>query len=155
MKLTFALVLVLFSIARSASPATIDGLWQIEWRCNKEAVKLNPERCLDRSDVFLLDLWSNGQHLCGYYMATAQLGNKVDESEETPSIKGRKYGTDAIVVFVNGDGVKGKASIKVLGNTLRWKIISQDKGSSLLPSEAVLQRQSGDSPWKRHDKCSE
>lgn len=121
---------------------------------NAKAVNVKPERCFGRGDIFEFELWSDGQQLCGYYFATGNLGDQVDESGDTPPIVGRKQGGAATVAFVNGSGVKGVASIELIGNSLHWRILSQDSGSSLLPTDALLNRRQGSSRWHGYGKCS-
>lgn len=98
------------------------------------------QRCAEGvQDYFELDLWSDGDRLCGTHSATAHLGNRVDEDEDwTPSVAGRINGDSAVVRFHSHWGAWGRAKISVLGGKLIWKVLDQDDGVSWIPKQAQL-----------------
>jgi hypothetical protein len=134
-------LLLIASISASASP--LDGEWEVIWSC-KGATGAYSERCAQGArDHFLLDLWSTGKSLCGLHLATAHLGNRVDEGDLLdggPTITGSIQGDIANVRFRSAWGATGTATIRVVGSRLHWAVLSQAEGESWLPDDAVLLR---------------
>jgi hypothetical protein len=127
--LSLALVFALAgTTAGCASP--FDGSWQ------KKYPSTGPE-----SDVFTLDIWSNGNQLCATHQATAHLGMRVDEDEDNvPSVKGKVKGSAASVDYISRSwGGSGSANIAIQNGQIHWHVIDQT-GESWIPDDAVLTR---------------
>ena len=144
-----------------ADSSTIDGDWKLVWSC-EGATGMYAERCKEGDrDYFELYLWSTGNRLCGVHAATAQLGNKVDEDENTdiPWLTGSFKGNSATVIFHSGEKATGKATIKVIKNKLYWKVTKQESDpndqfsfSWIIPKEAILLRQADSESYHKPDK---
>jgi hypothetical protein len=144
MRVTLALLAVCSLWAGPGNAASTDGQWKVVWPCT-EASGPYKDRCSNHSywDYFELDLWSEGDRLCGDHAATAHLQNKVDETGDEmdgPSIRGDVTGDTARVSFRSPWGATGQATIRIDGDQLRWDIITRDKGQSWIPEHEVLHR---------------
>jgi uncharacterized protein len=136
----------------------IDGDWEIVYSC-EGATGIYAERCSNGDrDHFELYLWSTGNHLCGVHAATAQLGNRVDEDEDTenPSINGNINNNSATIEFHSSEGATGEATIKVIKNKLYWKVTKQDSDpkyhfSWIIPKEAILLKQTDSKVYQKPD----
>jgi hypothetical protein len=120
----------------------MDGSWKATFPCSTNCTEGN-----GKSDSFVLDLWSSGARLCGTHLATAHLGNRVDEIDDAdapPSILGSIEGTVAEVTFKSGWGGSGHATIRVVGDQLRWQLAGRGEGTFWFPSKAVLMREHTD-----------
>jgi uncharacterized protein len=139
--------------ARSASASPIVGIWKKEYSC-VEATGIFEERCKKgERDVFELAIQVNGAHVCIIHMATAGLGNRVDEVEDLqPSMTGKVNGNVATVRFRSAWGGTGTAMLRVEGNSLHWKVNAKNKGESWIPDEAVLPRIPA-GPYDRMPEC--
>lgn len=116
---------------------SFDGRWSVTFPCN-----LTKDACAGRSDVFSLDLWSNGSRLCGNHLATANLGNRVDENDGSlPSIVGTINGPSATIAFKSSWGGAGRAKVTRIGNRLFWQVIDQDNAGNWFPGEEILTKQ--------------
>jgi hypothetical protein len=93
-------------------------------------------------------------------MASAQLGNRVDEDEDwTPSIFGSVHGSQALVEFHSSWGGAGRARISLQGGRLLWDVTNRDGGQSWIPDHAILKRWKAKPPpknpnWKPPATCS-
>jgi hypothetical protein len=128
---------VLASSRLLASP--FDGNWSATYPCT-----LGAAECRDRSaDLFNLELWSQGKNLCGTHLATAHLGDRVDENDSVkPSISGTVRGNNAIVSFVSSSwGGSGHARLTISGKRLRWHTLDR-LGTTWLPGDTMLTRDS-------------
>jgi hypothetical protein len=78
----------------------LDGVWKLSFPC-AGATGVYPERCAAGvRDYFVLELWSEGSCPCDFHLATAHLGNRLDEADRpAPSIVGTFSGTKANVAF--------------------------------------------------------
>lgn len=122
-----------------ASPFT--GFWRKEYPCDG-ATGMYEERCnRGGRDVFELAIRAKNGSICATHVATAQLGNRVDEDEDaTPSLTGKSSGNTAALAYRGSRGGNGTATIHVDGDTLYWKITSKDDGASWMPDDASLRR---------------
>ena len=129
--------------ATNAAASPFDGKWSIEWPC-EGAVGIYVEMCAQGSrDYFLLDLWTTGSAVCGSHIATAHLGNRVDDGGQldgNPTLTGTMDGSSAKVEYRSAWGATGLATLQVEGDQLRWKVQSQSEGVSWLPDDAVLKK---------------
>ena len=150
-RITAALPLLLLTLLLccrdSAAASAFDGLWEVRFSCDG-ATGVYAERCRQgQRDGFQLNLWSSTSRLCGLHMATAYLGNRVDEAgdPEDPSVQGALHQGFAIVHFRSSWGGQGSASLQRRGRQLVWQILAQDPGGepSWLPQRAVLSRKPG------------
>jgi hypothetical protein len=146
--IALALLLVATSNA-SASP--IDGQWKVVWSCDG-VTGVYAERCANgERDFFWLELRTAGPSICGFHIATGQMGSKVDEGDlldGAPTIVGSLNGNAAQVSFRAVRGATGVASIRVTGEKLEWKILKQSE-DSWFPKNAVLTKQpAGETPPK-------
>lgn len=140
------LMLVLAMASATTTAAALDGHWEAKFPCTAEAARgLWAEKCAEAGgDYFELNLWSEGDRLCGTHAATAHLGNRVDEDETwTPSIAGRMKDATAVVRFHSHWGAWGHAEVRVRRGKLFWKVLDQDDGMSWMPDEAELKRTPG------------
>jgi len=137
----FLLLVVITLWHVTSYSASFGGQWEVVYPC-KGAIGIYKERCdLGVRDHFSLELWTSGGKICGVHEATAQLGNKVDGPEAEP-LTGTIDSSSAKVVFHSAFGAAGTALLLLEGSKLRWKILSLEDstGSSLLPTEAVLEK---------------
>lgn len=131
----------------AAQGSLFDGEWRVSYPC-----LLTGNECEGRSDVFILRLWSNGDRLCGHHLATAHLGNRVDEGDlvGSPTIIGTAQGTQATVAFRSAWGAAGHARLVLVDGRLRWHITEShetDEGAvSWLPDDATLARSKRSGP---------
>lgn len=127
--------------ARAASASPLVGFWKKEYAC-VGATEPSLSRCTpDQHDVFMLRIQAHGNLACVIHMATAQLGNRVDEGEGTdPTMTGTIAGDAATVHFTSGWGATGTATLRVQGNQLVWKITAQDAGQTWMPKAETLTR---------------
>jgi hypothetical protein len=93
-------LLLLITVGCSATAASpLDGEWTVVWSC-KGATEFYAERCAEgRRDYFTLDLYTDGKSLCGFHIATAHLGNRVDEGDlldGRPTITGTANGASVV-----------------------------------------------------------
>lgn len=139
--------------ARSGKASPFVGFWKKEFSC-AGATEPFAERCKQgERDVFELAIQVNGDHVCILHMATAQLGNRVDEVEDLkPSMQGEANGKVATVRFRSAWGGTGAAALRVDGNALHWSVSAKDGGESWIPGEAVLQRIPA-GPYDRMPEC--
>jgi hypothetical protein len=85
----------------------------------------------------------NENRVCGDYVASIQLGNKVDErsSPDFPGMDGYIDGDTAYVIF--GDAISGgRATIRIKDEKLYWKVTHRWDERHILPDEAILSRDS-------------
>ncbi len=126
------------SVAATATARTssLDGTWHVNYPC-----LLSAAECQGRSDEFTLWFRSAGNHLCGDHLATAHLGDRVDEGDliGSPSIVGTVTGAEASVTFKSTWGGTGHAQLSVQDGTLRWHVTDKD-GIYWLPDDATLHR---------------
>lgn len=127
--------------ARSANANPFVGFWEKEFPC-AGATGLYEEKCKQgERDVFRLAIQVIGDRVCIIHMATAHLGNRVDEVEDlTPSMEGKAKGNVATVRFLSSWGGTGTAALRIKGNTLSWNVSTKDGGESWIPDDALLQR---------------
>jgi hypothetical protein len=137
----------------AAAHESMAGTWQITWPCDN-ATGAFKQRCSEgMRDTFTLRISLKGSTLCALHAVTAQMGNRVDVSEgPEPSITGQVVGTSAKITFSSSWEAKGTASLALKGESLEWKLISQNGGRHWLPSEAALVRVP-DSTWGNNLKC--
>lgn len=152
----YTLLLALI-VGFSASASPLDGEWEVVWPCNG-ATGVYAKRCAEGlRDYFSLELWTAGNSICGFHMATGHLGSRVDDGnliDGEPTIKGVvDDGGIAKVEFRSAWGATGMATIRVAGSNLDWKILTITEGQSWLPNEAVLLKQSAILKGKRRE-CS-
>ncbi|MBV8474364.1 MAG: DUF1311 domain-containing protein, partial [Hyphomicrobiales bacterium] len=76
LRLLYADRIAVLTRDRPDNVGSFEGRWSETYPCN-----LDKEECGGRSDMFSLDLWSSGARLCGSHIATAHLGNRVDEND--------------------------------------------------------------------------
>ena len=137
-------ILSLFAAApASARASPLDGTWKIVFPCKSVGEGEYPKRCAagDR-DHFILDLWSQGDLLCGTHELALNLGDQLDESVPADkAIAGRITGRSATVTF-HIWSASGHATLRVRGGKLHWDVVDQDKGFSQgIPTHVVLLRQ--------------
>ncbi len=140
--------------ARIASASPIVGYWKIEHSC-AGATGVYGERCKKgERDVFTLAIQMDGDRVCVAHLATAQLHNRVDGSDDFEmSMEGNARGGMASVRYRSGWGGTGTATLRVDRNTPRWKVETTDEGRSWIPDAAELRRV----PARGHDslpKCA-
>ena len=149
-----AIVVLLVAVPNiAAARESMTGTWQTTWSCDN-ATGVFEQRCREgMRDSFTLRILVKGSTLCALHAATAQMGNRVDESEgPEPSITGRVVGTNAKITFSSSWEAKGTASLVLKGEILEWKLLSQEGSRHWLPSEAALMRVP-DSTWGSNLKC--
>jgi hypothetical protein len=148
-RVVFPAVFVLLGIAPNVATAneSMTGTWRITLPCDN-ATGMYMQRCSEgMRDSFTLKIFVKGSTLCALHAATAQMGNRVDEVEgPEPSITGQVVGPSAKANFSSSWGAKGTASLELKGETLEWKLRSQDGGRLWIPSTAALLRVP-DSTW--------
>ncbi|KQW44671.1 MULTISPECIES: hypothetical protein [unclassified Roseateles] len=140
--MTSTLALALLVVATSATSASpIEGEWKVVFPCTN-ATGVYAERCADgERDYFWLGLQANGASVCGFHIATGQMGNKVDGADEVaPTIAGSLIGAAGQVSFLNARGAKGTAVVRLSGDQLEWRVLQQS-GTTWIPEHAVLTRQ--------------
>ncbi|GGX86332.1 hypothetical protein GCM10007386_16430 [Pseudoduganella dura] len=127
--------------ARIASASPIVGYWKIEHSC-AHATGVYEERCKKgERDVFMLAIQVDGDRVCIAHLATAQLHNRVDGSDDFEmSMEGNASGSMASVRYRSAWGGTGTATLRVDRNTLRWKVETKDEGRSWIPDAAELRR---------------
>jgi hypothetical protein len=137
-----------FPGAAGASP--LDGNWEVRFPCNGEATMCQGRYDLFTLDlwVFTLDLWSNGAHLCGSHIASANLGYKVDESDVRPSIAGTVSGNRAMLSFKSSWGGSGRATIEAKDGRLYWHTTDHE-GEAYIPHDAILDRKGASSDRRK------
>jgi hypothetical protein len=154
-RVIFLAVFVLLGSAPNVATAneSMTGTWRIAWTCDT-ATGMYKQRCDEgMRDSFTLKIFVKGSKLCALHAATAQMGNRVDEAEgPKPSITGRVGGPNAKATFSSSLGAKGTASLELKGESLEWKLLSQDGGRHWFPSTATLLRVP-DSKWGSNLKC--
>jgi len=160
MRLRNALIALLaLHVGFAAWSAPLDGDWNFVESC-AGATGAYAQRCkAGERDSFYLHFWSDGNRVCGRHLATAQLGNRVDEAEasEPPSLRGTWVEHQATLVFRTSRGATGEASLEVRGDTLHWKITHRMDDASawlFLPAEAVLARQPRPPADKPNPPCT-
>lgn len=148
-------VLIMLAIGYLATPVPaaagngkpFKGNWVLVYPC-KNATGLYAERCHQGArDMFsLYDLTQVGAQLCGYHLATAHLGNRVDEGDLSgngPSIYGVVHGNVARIRFRSGrTGEIGHATLTRKADTLVWHVTKplQRWEESWIPNDAVLRK---------------
>lgn len=127
--------------SRTGAAGPFVGFWKKEYSC-RQSTGTYQDMCKQGArDVFELAIAVNGDHVCIIHMATAQLGNRVDEADgPEPSMTGKADGNGAMVQFHSSWGGTGTALLRVEGNVLYWKVRAKDDEESWIPDEAVLSR---------------
>ncbi|AOZ06275.1 hypothetical protein [Cupriavidus malaysiensis] len=133
--------------------APFTGDWSMIYSC-ENATGVYAARCQQgiRDGFYLYKLTQEGRALCGYHLATGQMGNRIDDgylSGEGPSIHGIIQGKTAEVEFRSGrTGEVGRAILTRDGDTLIWHVTRHIKTAeeNWIPSDAVLQRAESKSP---------
>jgi hypothetical protein len=155
-RVPYLAIVVLLAAAPNIAAAgeSMTGTWRITWPC-ANATGVFEQRCSEgMRDSFTLRILVKGSTLCALHAATAQMGNRVDESEgPEPSITGQVVGTTAKATFSSSWEAKGTASLELKGESLEWKLLSQEGGRHWLPRTATLLRVP-DSTWGNNLKCS-
>ncbi len=151
----FLLPLLLASLSAAASP--LDGEWKVIRPCDG-ATGIYAERCSEgMRDYFWLDLWTNGDSVCGFHISTGHLGSRVDEGDllnGRPTITGLADGAVAKVHFRSAWGATGTATIRVEDQKLNWEVLDQTEGQSWIPRQAILLKQQVSSKKERRE-CPE
>ena len=154
-RVSYLAIVVLLAAAPNIAAAgeSMTGTWRVIWPC-ANATGVFEQRCSEGTrDSFTLRILVKGSTLCALHAATAQMGNRVDESEgPEPSITGRVVGTNAKITFSSSWEAKGTASLVLKGDIPEWKLLSQEGSRHWLPSEAALMRVP-DSTWGSNLKC--
>jgi len=133
--------------------ASFAGDWSIVYSC-ENATGAYAERCRQgaRDGFYLYKLTQEGRTLCGYHLATGQMGNRIDDgslSGEGPSIHGTIRGKTAEVEFRSGrTGEVGRGTLTRNGDTLVWHVTRPLKTAeqNWIPSDAVLQKSASKGP---------
>lgn len=127
--------------ARSASASALVGFWKKEYSC-ADATDMYQELCKQGvRDEFVLSIQVRGDHVCVIHLATAQMGNRVDEVDGlAPSMTGKAGANAATVHYASNWGGTGTATLRVDGNLLRWKVTAKDGGETWIPQEETLTR---------------
>jgi hypothetical protein len=140
------LVLIVLAMPRPArASGPFDGNWTFKYSC-EPATDLFADRCLrGEGDSFaLFDLTQEGDHICGYHVATGYGQNKVDEGDLDgggPSIYGTVVGNVATVRFRSArTKAFGVATITRNKTMIVWRVTKPISGLNLFPDEAVLSR---------------
>lgn len=146
-----------FNLAFAASArqvASLVGTWKFEYSC-AGATGMYADRCsAGERDNFSLSIVQSGHRFCGFYEATMQMNNHVDDGDLndwnfTPTADG------AFRVHFHLSGTVGEAVVRVDGGKMRWKVLTQqaqDEGRPLdwrffPPETATLVRQArGNTP---------
>ncbi len=123
------------------------GDWSMAYSC-ENATGVYAKRCQQgtRDGFYLYELTQEGRTLCGYHLATGQMGNRIDDgylSGDGPSVHGTVQGKTAQVAFRSGrTGEVGRATLTRDGDTLVWHVTRPIKTAdeNWIPSDAVLQR---------------
>jgi hypothetical protein len=119
-----------------------EGDWKVEFSCGEGATGVYAERCKEgMKDIFVIfGLTQAKNQVCGNYVASIQLGNKVDEASDpqSPGMDSYIEGDTAYVIF--GDAIAGgRATIQIKEGKLYWKVTHRwDR--HILPNEAILTR---------------
>lgn len=135
--------------ARSANTSPLVGFWKKEYACDP-VTDFRADRCKEGDrDVFVLAIQVQGDHVCITHLATAQLGNRIDASDDMAmSMTGKASGNGATVAFTSSWGGTGTAVLRRDANVLRWQVRSHDAGESWIPPEETLTRM----PAGQYDK---
>jgi len=151
------LLLAAVAAAGGSADADITGHWRVAWACvQRTPADVYTERCAQGvRDYFELELWSEGEAVCGAYSATAHLGNRIDEDEDWgPSIVGRNTSDGARLHFHSSSwGGDGHATVRIRQDKLVWHVTDRH-GESWVPPDAVLSRQAGHYLPGRPPPCS-
>ena len=151
MKIATVKMVMLFFLAKITMPAfaleppgPFSGNWSHEYSCDG-ATGVYADRCKEGDrDVFQLNLTQEARQICGFHVATGQLGNKVDEGDLSgngPSIFGTVDGNVATIHFRStGTGEVGEATLTLTHDTLIWHVLQPSKNESWIPNDAVLNR---------------
>jgi len=93
--------------------------------------------------TFTLDIKQDGDKIKGFYTAVALNGDKIDyDDEEKSNVKGTVKGNVAEAKFKSDWGGTGKVKITLMGDLLKWEIISgTEKGYFWCPYTVVLERE--------------
>lgn len=147
-KLLPALVGTLFATAPvwgQNAPAPFDGEWAFTYSC-ETATGAYADRCKQGSrDEFRLSLLQQGRRVCGYHLATGQLGNRVDEGDLAgpgPSVIGTATGNVVTLTFKSArTGEMGQATLIRDGDTIVWHVTQPLREDNWFPNDAVLKMQ--------------
>lgn len=139
------LLLLATCLSARASQSPLQGDWQVVWSC-RDAVGAFADRCAEGDrDYFRLSLVIRDNQVCGLHIATAQLGNRVDEGallDGKPTLEGLARGHTANVNFRSAWGATGVARIALADGKLHWRVVTQSDGTSWIPKDALLVKQS-------------
>ena len=129
----------------------LDGTWKFDYSC-AGATGMYADRCsAGERDYFMLSIVQSGHRLCGFYEATAQIGNHVDDGD----LKDWKFtptAGSAFRVHFHLTGTVGEAVVRVNGDKMHWKVLTEratvedtpPSGPFFPPHTATLVRQEGD-----------
>jgi hypothetical protein len=113
----------------------LDGFW-------RAVVSRAPPECKNCSDIFELELRTEGHRICGAHFATARFHARVDNGEgaEGPTMSGTARGDSAVVTFESTWGGGGTAKLSRRGGRLLWEVVRWNQGVAWLPERAELKR---------------
>jgi hypothetical protein len=153
-----SITFILFAVTwcSLAVGSSFEGEWVIVWPC-AGSTGIYADRCAEGiRDLFVLDISVFEKKICGFHLASGQLGNKVDDGtmlDGNPTITGSIQKDLAKVVYRSAWGATGTAAIRVRGKKLYWTVLTESNDESWFPSRAVLTKRSGVSR-KTLDVCS-
>jgi hypothetical protein len=134
---------VALALMTGATAAPLEGTWKVTWPCDpKTVVGVKPDRCDSGEDVFVLQLMVSEGLICGAYVTTAHLGDRVEDGtvfERRTGSRAAPIGQAARLSIREGTSSHGVAVVRIRGAELHWKL-SQPPVDTMLPVEAVLAR---------------
>jgi hypothetical protein len=102
----------------------LSGTWKFEYSCTR-ATGVYGDRCVAGiRDNFTLSIVQRGRAVCGWYEATVQMGNHVDDGDLNDwTFKRTSKRTYHVRFHLSGS--VGEAVIRLAGHRMHWSVVAK------------------------------